>query len=65
VSTDQTKNCFNFLDSYRLEAVNTKIQALKSRGCGYRNRDRLRNAILFHCVGLDLYPQLAAAHTKS
>jgi transposase len=48
-----------------LEAVNTKIQALKKNACGYRNRVRFRHAILFHCGGLDLYPQLAAAHTNS
>jgi transposase len=47
-----------------LEAVNAKIQALKKRACGYRNRARFRYAILFHCGGLDLHPQLAAAHTK-
>jgi transposase len=48
-----------------LEAVNSKIQALKKRACGYRNRARFREAILFHCGGLDLYPRLAHAHTKS
>jgi transposase len=40
-----------------LEAVNAKIQALKKRACGYRNRERFRHAILFHCGGLDLYPR--------
>ena len=48
-----------------LESVNAKIQALKKSACGYRNRARFRAAILFHCGGLDLYPQLAAAHAKS
>lgn len=48
-----------------LEAVNAKIQALKKRACGYRNRARFRAAILFHCGDLELYPQLASAHTKS
>jgi transposase len=48
-----------------LEAVNAKIQWLKKRACGYRNRARFRNAILFHCGGLDLHPALAQAHTKS
>jgi transposase len=48
-----------------LESVNAKIQALKKRACGYRNRARFRDAILFHCGGLDLYPQLAAAHPKA
>lgn len=48
-----------------LEAVNAKIQALKKRACGYRNRARFRDAILFHCGGLELYPRLVSAHTKS
>jgi len=47
-----------------LEAVNAKIQVLKKRVCGYRNRARFRQAILFHCGALDLYPQLAAAHKR-
>ena len=48
----------------QLESTNAKIQALKKRSCGYRNRARFRDAILFHCGGLQLHPQLAT-HTKS
>ena len=48
-----------------LESANAKIQGLKKRACGYRNRARFRDAILFHCGDLELYPQLAPAHTKS
>jgi len=33
--------------------------------CGYRNRERFRNAILFHLGGLDLYPRPASALTSS
>lgn len=44
---------------------NAKIQALEKRACDYRNRARFRAAILFHCGGLDRYPRLAHAHTKS
>lgn len=40
-----------------LEAVNSKIQTLKKRACGYRNRARFRHAILFHCGALELHPQ--------
>ncbi len=48
------------------ESVNAKIQAIKRMACGYRNRERFRNAIYFHCGGLDLYPaSLAATHTTS
>jgi transposase len=38
------------------ESLNAKIQGLKKTACGFRNRERFRNAILFHCGGLDLYP---------
>ncbi len=49
----------------RLEATNAKIQWIKRLACGYRNRERFRNAIYFHLGGLDLYPDALAAHTKS
>jgi hypothetical protein len=42
------------------ERMNCRIQELKRRACGYRNRERFRNAIYFHPGGLGLYP--AAAH---
>jgi len=38
------------------ESINDKIQAVKRRARGFRNRERFRNAIYFHCGGLDLYP---------
>jgi transposase len=41
------------------ESMNAKIQAVKRRACGFRNRLRFRNAIYFHCGGLDLYPATA------
>ena len=40
----------------RLEAKNNSIQRIKRMACGFRNRDRFRNAILFHLGNLDLYP---------
>jgi len=46
------------------ESMNAKIQRVKSRACGYRNRARFRNAIMFHLGGLDLYPG-SPAHTKA
>ncbi len=46
------------------EGLNAKIQWLKKNACGFRNRDRFRTAILFHCGGLDLYPN-TLFHTKS
>ncbi len=42
------------------EGVNSIIQRLKFQACGYRNRERFRNAIYFHCGGLDLYPATLA-----
>ena len=41
------------------ESMNSRIQRLKQRACGYRSRNRFRNAILFHLGGLDLYPKPA------
>jgi len=38
------------------ESVNSRIQRVKARACGFRNRKRFRTAILFHLGQLDLYP---------
>ncbi len=38
---------------------------MKRPGCGYRNRERFRNAIYFHLGGLGLYPDALTAHTNS
>lgn len=45
----------------RAEGINSVIQKLKSRACGYRNRERFKNAIYFHLGGLELYPRAAEA----
>jgi len=37
-----------------VEAKNNGIQRIKRMACGFRNRDRFRNAILFHFGNLDL-----------
>lgn len=39
------------------ESQNAKIQWIKKQVCGFRNRERFRNAIYFHLGGLDLYPR--------
>ena len=44
-------------DNGRAEGMNGKIQRLKGRAYGYRNRERFKTAIYFHCGGLDLYPR--------
>ncbi len=38
------------------EGMNSKIQMIKSNARGYRNFEKYRTAILFHCGRLDLYP---------
>jgi transposase len=45
------------------ESINAKIQAAKRRACGFRNRERFRTAIYFHCGGLDLYPACMATRS--
>lgn len=48
------------------ETINSHIQRIKKRACGFRSRPRYREAILFHLGGLDLYPTLSAStHTNS
>jgi len=46
------------------ESVNSKVQDLKRRANGYRNRQRFRDAILFHLGRLDLYPRQPVTHTE-
>jgi transposase len=40
------------------EGLNSRIQWIKRQACGFRNRERFRNAIYFHLGGLELYPEL-------
>jgi len=50
----------------RSESVNSHIQRIQKRACGFRSRTRFREAILFHLGALDLYPQFPSSnHTKS
>jgi len=46
------------------ESINAKIQRVKRMACGFRSRERFRNAIYFHLGGLQLYPA-AVTHTDS
>ncbi len=39
-----------------LKAKNARIQKIKNMTCGFRNRDRFKNSILFHLGGLDMMP---------
>lgn len=57
-----TSNVTNALS----EGLNSKIQWIKRKACGYRNRERFRLAIYFHLGGLDLYPAaLKSTHSKA
>jgi transposase len=48
------------------ESINSQIQRIKKRACGFRSRPRFREAILFHLGGLDLYPAAPSSiHTKA
>jgi transposase len=38
------------------EGLNSKIMTIKRKCCGFRNPDNFKNAIYFHCGGLELYP---------
>jgi len=42
------------------ESLNSLIKRVKVMARGFRNRDRFRMAILFHCGKLDLYPAQVA-----
>ena len=58
---DQIENYFRHrITNAGVEAINTKIQQVKGRSRGFRNRERFKMAIYFHCGGLDLYPTRAA-----
>ena len=43
------------------EGLNSKIQRIKKMAYGFRNQERFKTAILFHCGGLDLYPSARPA----
>jgi transposase len=43
-------------DNSYAESINSRIQSLKARARGFRNKQRFRNAIYFHFGGLQLYP---------
>ncbi len=48
----------------RAEGINAKIQEIKRKAHGYRNRAHFRLAIYFHLGGLDLAPESLHAHTQ-
>lgn len=46
------------------EGVNSGIQRLKNRACGYRSREAYRTAIYFHFGRLNLMPEGVSGHTN-
>ncbi len=46
-------------------SMHARIQRIERMACGYRNRERFRNAILLHLGGLDLYSRPISTHTTS
>ena len=52
------------ISNARAEGINAKIQEIKRKAHGYRNRAHFRLAIYFHLGGLDLAPESLHAHTQ-
>jgi transposase len=48
-----------------MNAMTKQGKRMKTMARGNRNRDRLRNAILFHLGELDLYQRVTSARTDS
>ena len=44
------------LSNAAAEGINSRIQHLIQKSCGYRNRTRFKRDVLFHLGGLDLHP---------
>ena len=38
------------------EGLNSKVATIQKRACGYRNPERFKIAVYFHCGGLNLWP---------
>lgn len=53
------ENYFNYrTTNATLEGINSKIQGLVKKAYGYRNKERFKTDIFFHCGGLNLYPAI-------
>ncbi len=49
-------NCY--VTNAALEGLNNKVQTLIKKAYGYRNKERFKIDILFHCGGLQLHPNI-------
>ena len=47
------------------ESINSRIKTVKIRSRGFRNVDRLINAVYFYLGGLDLYPERSRNRPRS
>lgn len=47
------------LSNAATEGLNSKIETIKRSACGFRNKEKFREAILFHCGKLDLLPDFS------
>lgn len=57
----QLLNYFKYrITNATAESLNSKIQWIKYMSRGFRSREGFRRAILFHCGGLNLHPELPA-----
>lgn len=48
--------CTHGITNAVAEGINSKIQAIKRRVGGYRNKNNFKKAVFFYCGGLDLHP---------
>lgn len=48
--------CTHGITNAVAEGINSKIQSIKRRVGGYRNKENYKTAIFFYCGGLDLHP---------
>ena len=53
------------VNNAKSEGINFKIQKLKQRACGYRNRERFRNAIYFHLGGIEIIREARSSITEN
>jgi transposase len=49
--------CLHPITSGVCEGINSKIMCIKRKAAGFRNIDNFKQAILFYCGKLDLYPR--------
>jgi len=49
--------CRHGITNATAEGVNSKVQKIITQARGFRNENNFRTAILFHCGGLNLYPE--------